>query len=230
MMSIKYPVVPIAPGVPPVLRNNAAIVGAAVLLLKDSVRALLGFPPQWGIFLNGQSVLKFDSFVSIEARKEAHVSDYPLEPNSFESYNKVETPGDIRISLSKTGTDSEKGAFLDAINAAIISTNIYDIYTSWKPYKNYSPVRTSHRRTAVNGADLLIVDLYFDEIRNKATTTFSQTSILSAAPSGAIKLATGALQSAPLPPYIPQKAIVQSIDNLPGFSAPKLNFPALGFQ
>ena len=76
-------------------------VDVPILLLADA----LGLPPsplapQWGIYLDGEPVVDADSVVTFDYRQEWTVSDYPLEQGAFQSYDKVQTPFDVAVTIT----------------------------------------------------------------------------------------------------------------------------------
>jgi len=219
-MSIQYPLVPVAPGVPNILRKQGSIVAAGVMLLKDAVSAYLSAPTEWGIFQNGKSVLISDSVVSVDYRKEWHISDYPIEQGNFESYNKVRMPYDARITFSKGGTDSDRNEFLTTIESISASLELYDVVTPEFTYVNANISHFDYRRTSINGVGLLAVTIWLQEIRATAASAFSK--VETAEPSGAQPLNNGVSQSLPASstvpaPYIP--SVLQGPTLPPGFSS-----------
>jgi hypothetical protein len=159
----QYPDVPVAAGVPPVNRPSAALqtvtaVDTAAILVADAVIAARMFAaPNWGIFdASMQPVITGDSTISVAFRKQARVSDYPIEQGGFASYNKVQTPYDSRLTFACGGSfsvnsviaaagaaiagnlsgalgaltgEAARTAFLDSIDAAEQSTDLYNIVT-----------------------------------------------------------------------------------------------------
>src|SRR6185312_12186285 len=200
-MSIQYPLVPVAPGVPNILRKQGSIVAAGVMLLKDAVSAYLSAPTEWGIFQNGKSVLISDSVVSVDYRKEWHISDYPIEQGNFESYNKVRMPYDARITFSKGGTDSDRNEFLTTIESISASLELYDVVTPEFTYVNANISHFDYQHTSINGVGLLAVTIWLQEIRATAASAFSK--VETAEPSGAKPLNNGVSQSLPASSTVP---------------------------
>lgn len=228
-MSIKYPLVPKAPGVPPLLRKNSSTVAAAVLLTKDAVGALLGAPAKWGVFKDGVQVIMPDSFISLDDKAEWQVPQYPLEEGGFQSYNKVTLPFEDHVVMTKGGSEADRRTFLALIDQISASTDLYDIVTPEKTYSNVNITRRDMYRDAQRGVSLLTVTLFFQEIRSSASAQFTQTNI-AAAPSGSPQNSIGVLQSQPIPKPVPPVPVIEDIDNLPGFTRPELNYSELGFQ
>lgn len=165
-----------------------------------------------------QSVISFDSVVSFGFVKESEISDYPVEAGGFQTYNKVERPSDIKMTLalggnftlsnivsavesgsiggafsSLTGTTA-RTKFLNQIEAAQKSVALLNVVTPDKTYQSLNITHVDYDRTAAAGAKLLQVDLRLEQVRTSASASFSNTqSATSAAPENA-----GPVQSGPL--------------------------------
>lgn len=192
-----FPNVPRAPGVPPMLRQVGAVQSTVILVASDAVQILRLFSPaQWGLVSEG-GVPLFEgaNFLGVEARKDWRIPDYPIEKGSFESYNKVETPFEGKVTLA-VGDDSllpglpnlpaiggfgglsgsalsRRTAFLTAVETACASLTLYTLLTPEKPYPSLNLVHYDYRRIAQQGVTLLAVDIFVQEVRTTATATFS---------------------------------------------------------
>jgi hypothetical protein len=173
-----YPDVPQASGVPNVLRSPAqAPLFAAVLLIADAVQILNAFlGPQWGIFTEGGAPVAVpDSVVSVDFRHEARISNYPVEAGGFQSYDKVQQPYDARVRLSIGSSAIARAAFLDAIEGAYRSLDLFTVLTPEAIYPSANIIHYDYRREAKAGANLLMVDVWLEEVRVTATAAFSST-------------------------------------------------------
>lgn len=219
MADPQYPDVPVAPGVPPVLRRGVQEAGAALpaALTKDAPGLDTNSAARWGIFSNkGALALKPDSITAMEYRREFRVADYPIEQGGFESYNKVATPYDIRVTMTKGGKLSERKDFLDQIDAIVATLDLFTIVTPERSYPNVNIVRADYRRNATQGATLLTVELQAIEIRTSASVQFSASGVIQVgtatdqrgnvtpifgsvhAPSGANPINNGSVQGRPV--------------------------------
>jgi hypothetical protein len=192
-----FPNVPRAPGVPPVLRQIGVIQNTVILLASDAVSLLRRFAkPQWGLVSeSGVPLFEGANFLGVEARKDWRIPDYPIERGSFESYNKVETPFEGKVTLA-VGDDSllpglpnipaigsfgglagsalsRRTAFLTAVEAACASLDLYTLLTPEKPYPSLNLVHYDYRRIGQQGVTLLVVDIFVQEVRTTATAQFS---------------------------------------------------------
>jgi hypothetical protein len=189
-----YPDVPHAPGVPAVLRQVGAIENNIVMLAADAVSIVRMFAkPQWGLFLKSgaPAMVGIDSIVALDVRREYRISDYPIEQGAFASYNKVETPLDIRVSFVVSGSGSllssliPGGALLSLVSGKSSSVANRDqflsimrdlarsltmIYVTMPEgtYGNLNVVHYDYRREARSGATLLKIDIWLQEVRVSA--------------------------------------------------------------
>lgn len=104
--------------------------------------------------------------------REGRISDFPIELGSFASYNKVQMPANPVVSLILQGSANDRTTLLDALESAAASTDLYNVVTPEYVYTNYSVERFTYRRTASQGATLLVVEVSLKEIR-PITASFS---------------------------------------------------------
>lgn len=198
-MSVTHPDVPQTEGVPAVFRDgtNPGDGPGDAPLSADGELVVRG-PKGWGIYdQNGNSALDADSVFALEPSREFRISDYPLEGGGFQSYNKVATPYEARVTVTKGGTSSERQAFLRQIDALLETTDLYSIVTPDKVFLNVNIVRYSYRRSAESGAGLLVIELFGEEVREDAEGAYTSTK----EPSGA-----NAVNGGPVRPQTPTDA------------------------
>lgn len=189
-----FPDVPPFPGVPPLLRApGSSPVVDLVLLIADAVAAVLGSAePQWGIFLDGEPLLPSDCTVSFEYKQDWTIADYPIEGGGFESYDKVQLPFDVRVTVAVGGSVSKRQALIDALDAAANTLDLYDVLTPEKVFQSCNIMHWDERRRA-RDVGLLVVDVWLQEIRVNSGTAFSNTQ----QPTSADPVAAGNVQGAP---------------------------------
>lgn len=171
------PDIPNVPGVP-ALTNYA--IGNFTLVTSDLIGILAGglINNVWGIFLFGIPVLAAaDSFVAFETKSDYSVPDYPVEQGSFQSYNKVALPREIRVTACCGGSEVRRQVFIDSIDLLIPNTFLYDVVTPERAYLNYNFTHSDMTRQAQRGVGLVTVNLYLTEIRQSAIAAFLQTAI-----------------------------------------------------
>lgn len=187
-----FPDVPIAAGVPSVVRSAVTsqpvnlVLGTLGSILLDSLQG----QQQWGIVdennnpLIGSTGLSLESLISqptilstvdVSYIRETRSANFPLEEGSFASYNKVQTPASPTVTLALSGSSEDRTAFLQALEVACISTNLYSVITPEIQYIGYSLDRFTYKRTASRGVTLLTVEIALEEIRqvSAAYTTAS---------------------------------------------------------
>lgn len=169
-----FPIVPIAPGVPPLPRAAGVAVAAVQLVVGDALSLFAGLgDPDWGLFFNGLPVVTAESVISFDFRKGFSISNFPIENGGFESYNKVQRPFDVRLRFSTGGTLAERQALLDSIDEAVESLDLMDAVTPEATYQNVNPIHYDYRRSAMNGVGLLVVDVFCEQVRVAASTSFT---------------------------------------------------------
>jgi hypothetical protein len=199
-------------GIPPLLNNIAPITNTVSLLSSDATNitnAIFGNATQWAILLNNKPIIVPDSVISIEYRQDWNIADFPMEEGAFQSYNKVDTPFDIRLRVVKGGSNSDRQQFLSDIADAADSLFLLTILTPEVSYPSMNISHYEYRRTADNGLTLLAVDIRFVQIRVTATSSFSNT----AAPSGASAFQTGSVLTQT--PTTGEQAAIASVLSLP---------------
>ena len=168
------PDVPNAPGVPSL---SSYLANAISLLAADAIDIVignLGFP-QWGIYLDGAPAFDFNSVVDFTYKQEWTISDYPVEEGGFQSYDTVQLPFDIKVRIASGGSEMERQALLDAVDAAANTLDLYDVVTPEKIYSSCNIMHYDYKRTSTNGVGMIIIDIWFVEIRVTATAALSNT-------------------------------------------------------
>ena len=170
-------------GVPALLNKFNSVTNVITLLAADAANVLGLFPsPVWGIFdANNKLVIQPDSIVAFDFKREWRLPDYPMEQGAFQAYNKVATPFDARIKMTKGGTDDDRLQFLQNLDDAASSLNTYTILTPSKAFLNVNIHHYDYRRTAKNGLTLLTVDVWLTQIRFDAVAQSASTKYVSGA-------------------------------------------------
>lgn len=190
-----YPVVPQAAGVPALLRNSASIIDALTfgyLGVRDALNTLIGAEPiRYAVFdSRGKRIADYDSVVAIGYQADSRVSDYPMEQGAFASYNKVQVPFDITVTLTCGGNDERRADFETAVTAARKSLELYTVLTPNATYKDVNFTSLSIRRTATEGANFIVADLVGREIRFNTVAAYSQPKV----PAAFVTQAQGQIQ------------------------------------
>jgi hypothetical protein len=201
---VAIPNIPIAPGIPPLLRVGGVVPRDDIPFLTENQVQDQRTGREWGVFRNGQQVVTPDTFVSIDFRQGWALADYPVENGAFESYNKVDMPFDARVRFASGGSEQNRQALLQQVVAIAEDLNFYDVVTPEIIYHNCNVQHYDYRRTATNGVGLIVVELWLLEIRTVpkrgAQVTF---------PSSAAPFHTG--QIAPQTPTQRESAIIAPV-------------------
>lgn len=170
--------------------------------------------PVYGLFLvdaDGipQIVLEPDSFIGYSYSNESRISQYPQEAGAFQQYNKVDTPFDTRVTMTKGGKTSEVALFIQKAESLVHATdlNLYTLITPERTYNSVNISKVSHDHKPGHGASMVTVDLHLLEIRVTATALYANTASptnsgnlsQSKQPSSSDPKQAGTVQPAPAP-------------------------------
>lgn len=187
------PAVPNVPGVPALTSYLSSV---PTLLIADLISTISFQAPRWGIFLNGVPALPMiQSIATFEYKQDWSIADYPVEDGAFQSYDKVQLPFDVRVRVASGSSAAERQALLDAVDVIANSLDLYDVVTPEKIYRSVNISHYDFRRTAQNGVGMIVIDLWFQEIRVTSTAAFSNTQ----QPANAGQQSNGNVQAQSLP-------------------------------
>ena len=165
----QFPNVPNLPGIPGISRAASAstiltgILGIADGFIWNAVTRVL----PWGIYdQNGNKVLFPDNVKSFGYRNESALSSFPTQEGAFASYNKVHTPFEVSIVMTKGGTVADRQQFTEAVALIAESTELFNVVTPEKTYYNSNVnLQGIGDRTAESGSHLAIIEIGLTEIR-----------------------------------------------------------------
>ena len=146
------------------------------------------------------------STLSVEFTRETRVASFPIENGGFGSYDKAQSPANPVVTLVLQGSADDRTYFLNSLDAACISTELYNVVTPEVSYYNYSIERYNYARKAERGVTLLIAEISLKEIR-QVTASFSTapTSISNPQDAAATPQQTNGIQQ---PAVVPQSALL----------------------
>jgi hypothetical protein len=173
-----FPNVPLLPGIPQLSRavdSNTFITG--VLGIADGfIWNAISRELPWGIYDQGGSkVLSPDNVMSFDYRNESALSSYPTQEGAFASYNKVHTPFEVSLVMTKGGLLQYRQQFLDSLEAIVDTTQLFNVVTPERTYYNCSIGMQGLSRRAESGSHLVIVEIGLTEIR-QVTAQYSKKS------------------------------------------------------
>lgn len=192
MADPEYPNVPVGtPGVPPVHGDGGATTVSPVVVTADRLPAPALAP--WGVYnAAGDPIITPDTFVSIDYAASYSLSTYPVEDGAFQTYNKVERPFEARVTFAKGGSVADREQFISDCETARKSLDLYSIVTPEQTFSSVNIESFSYERVADKGANLILADLHFLQIRTTASSAYTTT----ANPNGANPQNVGTVQAA----------------------------------
>lgn len=148
----------------------------------DSNSNAINTGSEWAVVTRNKGLsVQFDGIMDIDVKNESKVLTSPIEKSSFAAYNKVETPLDVVITGASQQDGAAQSAILDALNKLVSGAELVDIVTPTAVYLKMTLESYSYKRTATDGASLLVVELHAIEVREVETTRVTKTKRASSA-------------------------------------------------
>lgn len=139
---------------------------APILNSIGALAALIGFP---------NVVPVIGSTIDFDYTADSPISNYPQEQGAFQSYNKVQLPADIRLKVACGGSPAQRQGFFGILNALRTSTVLCDIVTPDGIYIGYNCKHVDYHRRADKGVDLIVADIWFEQVNENAGADFTNT-------------------------------------------------------
>ncbi|WP_308772268.1 phage baseplate protein [uncultured Bilophila sp.] len=160
--------------------------------------AVAASTPHWALISDkGTTVAPFDSMLSIDVKNENKLLSSPVEEGGFASYNKVASPLDIYVELAASASESGHAALLAALDKLASGTELVSLVTPDQEYRHLNIESYTVKRTATEGATLLVAELHLLEVR-QVKVRVSQAAIRSPKrPTSASKVDRGLVQAQP---------------------------------
>jgi hypothetical protein len=167
-----------------------AIFPNIVLLTSDAVSVINMFTgPQWGIFLDGVQVvgqglnsplnivtgIGTSNFLDLDYRAQFAISNYPVEQGAFQSYNKVQTPYNVGVTITAGGSVANRLALLNQVQAIIGTVDEYTVMMPEGSLVGLNPISYGYSRRHDSGVGLLVVHIMFEQVRPAGDPVFSTT-------------------------------------------------------
>lgn len=142
----------------------------------DSNSNAINTGSEWAVVARNKGLsVQFDGIMDIDVKNESKVLTSPIEKSSFAAYNKVETPLDVVITGASQQDGAAQSAILDTLNKLVSGAELVDIVTPTAVYLKMTLESYSYKRTATDGASLLVVELHAIEVREVETTRVTKT-------------------------------------------------------
>lgn len=135
----------------------------------------------------GDVPFKPTSFIGVEVIEDASTSNAPVEKGKFTTYNKVISPGDLRVTFTVEGWTGYSGYIPNLTNLSTLSrndiigimkymraaANTYNIATPDYTYEGYDLVHFDYQTREGHGVTLLTVNAFFREILQSVEAAIS---------------------------------------------------------
>lgn len=155
------------------------------------IRAIFG--SVWGLVNEfGVPVVLADNVLGLSFQSASTIVNAPIEGGSFASYNKVATPSQAVVQMSKgSGGALQRGAFLAQLLALEGSTLKFYVISPEFVHRNMSIINVDYARSAQEGVQLIVVNVSLEEVREvKVNYSFEEVE----APSDAKAVDGGSVQ------------------------------------
>lgn len=131
-------------------------------ILQSDTFLPLCIPSSWGEF---------------SVQEESAISDYPQEKGAFQPYNKVRRPKTVTVSLTKTGSDLARFAWLAMIEQqeAEFPTQLYTIISPEAIFVDYTIQRLAYNKRPDRGSNILHLDIVFMRVPQIGTSASGDT-------------------------------------------------------
>jgi hypothetical protein len=120
---------------------------------------------EWGVYQGGGLAIAADSFLAMDFRDISRLATFPMEEGAFASFNKVEAPYDLRVTLTRGGSDADRAEFIGRLYLMKKSIDLFEIITPEVAYISANLENYEYRRTVRSGQTLITAELYFKEVR-----------------------------------------------------------------
>lgn len=173
----------------------ASVIGqnlAPVLSAISTIAAAIGLP---------NVVPVQASMVTFDYKAESPISNYPQQNGAFQSYDKVQMPYDVRLKLACAGDASQRQSFQDTLEALRTSTVLVQVMTPEKVFDDCNCTHVSFTRSSDSGVAMILADVWFEEVRQTSTATYTNTK----SPTDAAPQSIGNVQPDTIPASVRQQ-------------------------
>lgn len=187
--------VPSVPGVPAVI-SVPGVSTILNLLTGDAISLFAGLTKApWGIYLGFLPVVPADTVTAFDFDQQFDISDFPVEQGQFASYNKVYRPFEPTLEFSRGGTIAERQEMLDALNAIVGTTQLFNVVTADATYTNVNIVGYSYSQRADSGVGLMRVSVRCRQVMETGIGSLLSTIVNAIDPSADSQINGGTVQA-----------------------------------
>ena len=121
----------------------------------------------WGLVNEfGVPVVLADNVLGLSFQSASTIVNAPIEGGSFASYNKIATPSQAVVQMSKgSGGALQRGAFLAQLLALEGSTLKFYVISPEFVHRNMCVTGVDYARSAQEGVQLIVVNVQLEEVR-----------------------------------------------------------------
>ena len=121
----------------------------------------------WGLVNEfGVPVVLADNVLGLSFQGASTIVNAPIEGGSFASYNKIATPSQAVVQMSKgSGGALQRGAFLAQLLALEGSTLKFYVISPEFVHRNMCITGVDYARSAQEGVQLIVVNVQLEEVR-----------------------------------------------------------------
>lgn len=168
-----HPDVPLAPGVPKLASHAPSV--PDTLVKQDSADAARLAAQGWGIYTRGGALaLDPDNIMSVGSSVDYRIADYPMEAGEYGTYNKVATPVDVRVAMTKGGPLADRTAFRETVGHMQGDLELYNVVTPTITYLSVNVTRVEQDQSAESGAGVIKLLVSFREIRETGSIEYAE--------------------------------------------------------
>ncbi len=154
--------------------------GTPVIIPASILSQVAGFPinvaTQIAALVGRQNLVPvIASTAEFDYAADAPISNYPQERGSFQSYNKIVLPWDVKMRITCSGGLAQRQAFFSTIDALRRSLALYDLVTPERVYVSCNCEHVDYRRNAERGVTMIQSDLWFKQVEVKTAALFTNT-------------------------------------------------------
>lgn len=119
----------------------------------------------------GGQLVQFTSVISVDVLNEGQALSYPIEEGSFMSYNKVQSPLDIQVTLAKMGLPFEFADILKTLDKYQAEALKLMVVTPSAFFDSMTLESYAHRHDQRRNSNMLTVDLHLIEVKEVQSQT-----------------------------------------------------------
>jgi hypothetical protein len=173
-----FPNIPASAGAPSVIATVDEVIFDVVLAVADALILInaLTATRKWGLFSTDGSLpdITGDTIVTFDFSQDARILSYPTELGSFNSYNKVRQPIEMKLEIAVAKTAANRALLTTNLNRALLSTGTYNMRAPDHRIPICNVKHFSYSRSAQKGgASMIVFEVWVEEVRLSASATFS---------------------------------------------------------